>query len=474
MANTERVSMETPGRERITDVTGVVRDVVRQWPSILMTTAAVVLFTYSLLITFRKPQYKSVSNVAIANIYENVTAINSAVVNDYEILNEGVDNAIRIVNIIGSNEWGETVAEEELGGNEFTGELTVDRPTDTNLLTFTVVTDSPVSAYQENMAVIRCLKKNTRDLVGGYSIKVLKYPKVPEAAADAAGNIKYSIFAGLVALFVTVVLIIICSLLKDSVHSRREAEGKLDAPVLMTISLPKEKSRGIIRSDKNGAACLTSMNMAASRIINELDDRGRKILLVAGYSKLDGAVPAAAELALEMSRNDRKVVLADMDFREPALYKLLNMRDTEFPELSTSLEPDGNRNLADVQNLVCRIPGTELEAVLNRTAVSGAMEMHTDAISKMITSLGESADFVVISCAAYEQQYDAEELAKIADASLIMVRLGADSASGINDMIRALGRDKVLGVILEDDSRLPFKNADRKGYDAEYGGSYAG
>ena len=208
-----------------------------------------------------------------------------------------------------------------------------------------------------------------------------------------------------------------------------------------------------------------------------MTEKKQKVLLISSSMENEGKSTVSANIALAMSQINPKVVLVDMDFRKPSMYKILNLQDAKFADLGENIEKRNNSNAGgfseEVKSMLYRVPGTDLTCVLCRKSVPQAVEKYSDQLRRILEEIKKGADFIIIDTAPISLVSDAEELATMADTSVIVIRQHWVEAKEINDTIDALGgRDHVLGCV--------FNNA-RKGnvggatseYGYGYGGHYA-
>ena len=298
-------------------------------------------------------------------------------------------------------------------------------------------------------------------------------------------NLKYSIiFASAVFVIACAVLALLSSL-RDTVHNSAEVESKIDAKLLATIMHETKHRRGKKRIGGDKASILITdpvtsfqyaedMRKLAARIINEMTENHQKVLLVSSAVENEGKSTVSANIALAMAQINKRVVLLDLDFRKPSMYKLLNMQNASFKDLSACFEEYANGTQIDysemVSSLICNVPGTDLSVILNRKAIPQAMEKYPELIKSILDGLKRKADFIILDTAPISLVSDAEELAIMADTSIIVVRQHWIEAREINDTIDALGgRERMLGCV--------FNNARKSSTGAAlsygYGGHYA-
>ena len=474
------------GEETAIDLYSTIMDVVKEWLSILLLTVAAGLTAFVVLSNLRPLDYATSATMVVRNMDEENKNGNTGT-DVYENLNYGADSASRLKNILESKELKDTVA-KELGLKSFEGKTSAQTLGESNLLEITVRAKSPYISYKEAESILNNYTRFSGDLVGGTELTVLERPKVQEKPEHPLENVKYSfLFAGLVFLVICV-LLALRSFMRDTVHNSAEVESKIDAKLLATIMHEEKHRRGKRRIGGEKASILITdpvtsfrytedMRKLAARILNEMTEKNQKVLLISSAMENEGKSTVSANIALAMSQINPKVVLVDMDFRKPSMYKILNLQDAKFADLGENIEKRNNSNAGgfseEVKSMLYRVPGTDLTCVLCRKSVPQAVEKYSDQLRRILEEIKKGADFIIIDTAPISLVSDAEELATMADTSVIVIRQHWVEAKEINDTIDALGgRDHVLGCV--------FNNA-RKGnvggatseYGYGYGGHYA-
>ena len=486
MSNIRRETGISSSEGTAIDLYSMVMDVAKEWLSILLLTVAAGLCAYVVLSNWRPLDYATTATMVVRNMEEENNSSNTGT-DVYENLNYGADSASRLKNILESKELKATVA-KELGLKEFEGKTSAQTLGESNLLEITVRSKSPYISYKEAESILNNYTRFSGDLVGGTELTVLERPKVQEKPEHPLENVKFSIlFSALVLVMVCAVLAVM-SYMRDTVHNSAEVESKIDAKLLATIMHEEKHRRGKRRIGGDKASILITdpvtsfrytedMRKLAARIVNEMSEKNQKVLLVSSAMENEGKSTVSANIALAMAQINPKVILVDMDFRKPSMYKILNMQDSKFVDLGETIEKKIKPNSAnlseEVRSMLVKAPGTDLSCVLCRKAVPQAVEKYSDLLKSILEELRKEADFIIIDTAPISLVSDAEELATMVDTSAIVIRQHWVEAKEINDTIDALGgRERVLGCV--------FNNA-RKGnvggaaseYGYGYGGHYA-
>ena len=486
MSNGRREISISSNEETAIDLYSMVTDVVKEWLSILLLTIAAGLFAYVILSNFRPLDYATTATMVVRNIDEENNSGNTG--NDvYENLNYGADSASRLKNILESKELKDTVA-KELGLKKFEGKTSAQTLGESNLLEITVRSKSPYISYKEAESILSNYTRFSGDLIGGTELTVLERPKVQEKPEHPLENVKYSVFFSGVVFAMICALLAVMSFMRDTVHNSAEVESKIDAKLLATIMHEEKHRRGKRRIGGEKASILITdpvtsfrytedMRKLAARILNEMSEKNQKVLLVSSAMENEGKSTVSANIALAMSQISPKVVLVDMDFRKPSMYKILNMQDKKFVDLGEIVEkrikPGTDVISEEVHTMRCKVPGTELSCVLCRKSVPQAVEKYSDLLQYIIEELKKDADFIIMDTAPISLVSDAEELATMADTSVIVIRQHWVEAKEINDTIDALGgREHVLGCVLNNARKGNVGGATSE-YGYGYGGHYA-
>lgn len=474
--------------EQSLDLYSILIDVGSQWYTILLLTMAAGLVAFVLLSIVHPLKYATKTTMVVTNVDENISVNNSAGADVFENLNYAADSASRLKNVLDSQALKSAVA-KELGLASFEGNATATTVGESNLLEITVRAYSPYISYKEAESILRNYTDFSGDLVGGTELTVLERPKVTEKLEHPLQNVKYAILIGGLVFLALCTLLAVRSYNRDTIRSSRDVESKVDANLLAAIMHEDKHSRGKKRIGGEKASILITdpvtsfqyvegMRKLATRVMNEMLENHHKTLLISSAMENEGKSTVAVNIALAMAQIDKRVLLVDMDFRKPSMYRILNMQDGNFEELSTFLgkNRDCGRNeiFDNCKELITKVPGTDLSVVLNRKSVPQAMDQNSEVVKNLIDGLKEMADYIIIDTAPISLVSDAEELASMVDACIIVVRQHLMEAKEINDTIDALGGKKhMLGCVFNN-ARKSGMISSTSGYSYNYGGNYGG
>lgn len=156
----------------------------------------------------------------------------------------------------------------------------------------------------------------------------------------------------------------------------------------------------------------------------------------------EGRSQLCAELAIAFARLGRRTLLVDADFRHPRQHVLFDS-DNQFG-LSQALAQDNSPYLNTVEGL------PQLTVLTSGPVPDNALELlsHTR-FARLMGSLGNQYDFVVIDTPAVSQYPDALQVASLVRSVVAIGRAGSTSFKDMKDMLRrlAVANATTLGAV---------------------------
>ena len=425
----------------------VLRDVLKNWWRILLVSMALSLFTY----IFLAERYSKTYTVKATYIVSVKDAFSSS-----QNLSAAVDTAAQFTQIINSSVMKNTVM-DDLGIDYFDGTVSATVIEETNLLNLSVTSSTPKMAFSILSSIMKNYKSITQYVVGDYIMEVLQEATIP-TGPDVVFNPMpkmIKVFAGCIILLCFLNACI--SYFRDTIRSREDVEGKLDAKLLGVINhekkyksivskFKKNRSNMLINNPTSSFLYTENIRKAQNKIKNRMDRHNGKILLVTSVMENEGKSTVAANIALAMSEESEKVLLIDCDFRKPALYKIFDKEADKVYNLGDVLAGNGEKG-----DLIEKVSGNDLFVAFNTIVYQNSTELITNGkLAELFEYLREKMDYIVIDSSPMGMVADSEEIANYADDSVLIVKQHYMEAKYINDKIAALNecKAKFLGCIL--------------------------
>ena len=172
----------------------------------------------------------------------------------------------------------------------------------------------------------------------------------------------------------------------------------------------------------------------------------RKVLVVTSAAENEGKSTVAANLAISLAEQGKKVILVDGDIRRPSQFLIFDLKVEEKNELGEFLK--GSGVLTDI---LMKGERPHLFFLGGRNCYSSSTEiLHTDKLPKLMNACRKYADYVIIDTPPAGLMGDAQVFAQCADAVLMVVRQNYMLAEDVNDIMDDFrdNHTKILGVVL--------------------------
>ena len=454
------------------DVYSIIKDIGREWMTILFFSIAVALLARVVVTERYSPTYSTQ-----ATLYVTKRGTQSTI---YDNQYSAETMATKFEQILNSNLLQKKVA-QEVGLPAFQGAATAEVIPETNLISLKVTAYSPGLCFKLIHSIMRNYGVVSDYMVGDAILETLQAPEIP-TAADHPLNVRDTMKkAFLYTAAVLCLLIAVFSYMRDTIRSEKDVVRKLDAKNLGTLwherkyktfgSCVRRNKKGILIMDPTSSfRYVESVRKLARRVKNKMDDRGAKTLLVTSVLENEGKSTVAANLGFALAQEAERVLLIDCDFRKPSQYKVLQMQDTKIDDLGNVLNGKGFAN-----DLIHKVPGSNLYTILNTVAFDNSTEMIISGLlQKIIDYFRESMDYIIIDTSPLALVADAEEITHMVDATLLVIEEHKVEAKDLNDAIDTLNGDqkKNLGCVYNNAHVGVLKSVGSYGYGYSYGGHY--
>jgi non-specific protein-tyrosine kinase len=233
----------------------------------------------------------------------------------------------------------------------------------------------------------------------------------------------------------------------NSVRTREDIEQMAGIPVLAAIARIRGIGLGskLIAARASGSPTAEAYRMLRTNIEFAEVDGAIRTLLITSSAPGEGKSTTTANLAVTLAQTGRRVVLVDLDLREPALHQIFKVQNQR--GITTALLHP-NESIGDyllptgVENLSL-IPSGPLPS--NPAELLGSQRM-----TELIERLKEHADLIVFDSSPMLFLADATLLARRCDAALLVARAGSSRAASLvraREQLTHAGV-RLLGVVL--------------------------
>ena len=435
------------GNYRTIDIASISRDLLRQWWAILLfSITAAILVNFLASIVYR-PVYATSTTFVVTTRGTNTSI--------YQDITSATDTAARFQTILESNILKRAIA-KDLNIDEYNATTEVKLLEETNLIVLTVKHKSALMAYRYIQSIMNNYSVVSDFVIKNVVLDVIQSPAIPVMPSNPNRSKLYTLLGFLVGLAIAVLYVAYFSYLKDTVKNSKEASSKLAARLLGTVYHEKvgkerrktRKNSMVITNPILSFRYTESCRMAASRIRSRMDRKGAKTLLVTSVAENEGKSTVASNIAVSIAQEGKNVLLIDADFRKPSLYKIFDIDKNQVTNLVAIL-----RSGVGMQKSIVKLKKYPLYFILNNTNTGSIDDvLANNRFRSLIRFSRTKFDYIILDTAPMGLVPDAEGIAELCDASLIVVREDVILAKNINDAIDTLNETnaKVLGIVFND------------------------
>lgn len=188
--------------------------------------------------------------------------------------------------------------------------------------------------------------------------------------------------------------------------------------------------------------------------------RQLRVLMVTSAVAGEGKTLTAANVALTLSAAfHRRVLLVDADLRRPMMHTLFGIPGT--PGLIDALR-SGRSATADLP--VVRISPALSVLTAGRPEQDSLGRLASPALGALLSNAADRHDWVVVDTPPAMLLSETRLLADTADGTLLVLRADATQHPIVARAIELIGRERIVGVVLN--------GAERRAVHAAYGGDY--
>lgn len=423
----------------------LVQDVLKRWLIIVLAALMVGVGAYIVKDSSYEPTYKTNTVFVVTNrgssttVYSNLTSTSTVAT----LFTELLDSSIMRKTVM-----------EQMGVSSLDATISTAVIPNTNLITMTVTSSDPRTAFLTAQTLIECHESLTYTVVDGIIMEVLQHPKVPTAPTNSADAFGYMKKMSLLTALAAVVALAALSFLRNTVRSSSEAQKKLDCEYLGQIphekkhktvasQLKRKKTSILIDNPLTSFQYVETIRKLRRRVEQHMD--GGQVVMVTSLLENEGKSTVAVNLALALAQKHDRVLLIDCDLRKPACHAIL---DNKIFSNGVKEVLQGKANLADA---VLRYNSTQLYLLLARKGDQNVGDLiASDRMSALLEWARKNFDYIVLDLPPMAAAADAEGMAALADASIMVVRQNAAVAPALNKAIAALEsrRAKLLGCVL--------------------------
>lgn len=354
---------------------------------------------------------------------------------------------------------------ETLELETFDGEIEATNVENTNIIQVSVTASSPKIAFDEMNGVINKHRIVSENIMGSALLEILKAPTVPTEPLKQMDRgsrvIKYSLIASMG----VIAAIAVFSIASDRIMTERDLDTKVDCHALAVIYHERKnlslrarlsgiKTSMLITNPTTSFRFAETYRLFRTRLEYLTAKKGHKVIMISSVYENEGKTTSAANTAITLALNNKKVLLMDGDMLKPAIYKVMTTRVRRGKAINEIVQSD-----VPMEDIPTYEGLPTLSLLLGRTAISNSTELiGSNEMRDFMDRAKDYFDYIVIDTPPIALASDAECFAEIADCMILVIKQGGARAKRINESLEAIGRSgaDIMGCIFNNVYPLEF------------------
>ena len=361
---------------------------------------------------------------------------------------------------------------QELNVTAIPGTIEATSTADSALFTLRVTGVDAQAVYDLLKATITVYPRAASSILGDTTINVINMPIGPSLAPINRNVALQTGLRSMVPVFLAGLLgIFILALSRKTVHSAEDLRKLVNMKCLAYIPGIKLKKRShstnrtiTITNNRVGSIFSESVRNLRIKVQKSMDHRNARILLVSSTIPNEGKTTVATNLALSFAAEGSKVVLVDGDLRKQSLKEALGIDQPSEGLVEFLTDKSKSVSLLPVPNSTLYLLSGD------KTTDKPQPLLDTPRFQKLLDSLTDRVDYIIIDTPPAGILSDAATIAKYADVALYVVRQDLASSTQIFNALQSLTAVDIplLGCVLNHTQ----VGTTRYGYGSKYSGTY--
>ena len=333
-----------------------------------------------------------------------------------------------------------------VGPKDVTRNLSLERYNETQIIEMTLKWNNADAGIRLMNAIVDSCKKTLPDTLMVGSVAVIDAPKA-SYTMGGGGYTNLWIIMSLLGLLIGLGVAILELIMKPTLLNLRDVENVFGLETLGVI--PRDdayfKDETELLDRVNEADSEVKQNFASTAyILRNHFGKSKKqhCFYITSAQDGEGKSTVAANLAVQLSDMEQRVLLIDLDTKSPSLGGMF-LRNVDYDRTLNALY----KGEANEQDAVISMTGylDLLPAVLERNAIP-----FDGALFDFIRKIKQDYDYVIIDAPAVGQDSDVLSLNQIADMALFVIRFDGAAAQDIQASIDKLDKSgvRILGCVV--------------------------
>lgn len=439
------------------------------WLRMFVVTAVIAVLFYIRAVTSFVPLYQSQATFSVNT--------EGTMVSSTSVGNEQVKESLPYIL---QSDVMKNMVKEDLGLSYFPATMTLESKETANFYVLKVTAQDAGVAYSVLQSVMNHIPDVSVYILGRLQVETLDDSGIAAYAFNYLDKRTSLVKGALLGMIVCLGFAAIYAITNHTIQ--KEADFKQYLSVSCLASIPKitfkKRRKQIdkhihIYNDKVEYSFHESMRTIRARVQRITEKKGYKVIMVTSSVPSEGKSTIAANLALSLAERGKRVVLIDMDLRNPSVAKVLGLEETKQKGIVELLEKK-----ATLGEVLVSVKKWKLNVILGGAEQSDPGKLlSSPRVERLIKALKEKYDYVILDTPPAAMLADATSIGRCADCALYVVKQDFARIERIAEGMDILtfSRTPIIGALLNGVEKTFSYGSYRYGNYGNYGayGDYA-
>ena len=366
------------------------------------------------------PMYKSEAVFSVS-----ISASDSHGLTDYSYYydNAAAKQATETFPYLLSSDLMRELISQEMGGAAINGNISASSVAETNFFVLTVTSNDSADAYRIIRAVMNVYPRVSRQVIGETQLAVTREPVQASTPYNSFSWKHSALKGGACGLLLSLLILFATAITHRTAANADDVKKVLNLNCLSHIPYVKTKQRSsgknsgnLITLQSSDSAFCESFRLLRLKLLRQMQNSDEKVFLFTSSIPSEGKTSLAANTALSLAKDGKKVLLIDADLRNPSVKPLLDM-----DKPSTGLGECLSGSLDEVHFL--RYKDTTLFVFAGDKAFANPTSLlRRNHMQELIGSMRAMFDFIIIDTPPCTTTADAATLCSTADKVVYVIR----------------------------------------------------
>ncbi len=249
--------------------------------------------------------------------------------------------------------------------------------------------------------------------------------------------------------------------MRNTVKKESDFDDKIESKLIGSIAhedkrmslqdIRQKKKKGLlIHSNAYISLRFTeNFHKIAAKLEHKKNHSGDKVYAITSVAENEGKSTCSANIAVSLADRGNKVLLLDLDFKKPAVYKIFSEEEIENGEVSELL----SKKVSLDDFAFRQFKKTSLSLAVNTKADSEYRNYIEDgSIAELLEKLKAEYDYIIIDTAPLSLDSAVTDIINMVDKTILIIRTDTVNINVLNDSISVISKisSNLAGCILND------------------------